>query len=444
MHSLTDDQPRETLFAALGSVRSAGYLLIAVFVATLISWATVVPVTQAILASGTVEASNLTVQLQHQDDGVLDEMRVLEGDSVEQGEVVAVMDTSKLILQRNATRRLLVSLQLEKLRLQQGLGDGSALEVSPALEAEIGALDMSDALEVEQRQLALNQDAYVREMRALQVQLQGLAETTARLTERLGFETKQIRSAQSVAESFESLRAGGRIKATELERVQQTYLGLQAQAAETHADLAQAELALNEASTDLVRLPTERRAQQTARLAELGRQIIAQQMILARTEIDISAAQITSPVRGIVQDIAYASRGASVPKNRTLVRIVPDDSQPVIGLRIRPKDIDRIRPGTVARIALSAYPEEAVGRISATVVRVSADAAQQEGTNRPFYRAILELDAGDIARAQQMANTPFELRPGMPVDAQIAAGSQTFLTYLMTPLRQAMDRSFRS
>ena len=201
---------------------------------------------------------------------------------------------------------------------------------------------------------------------------------------------------------------------------------------------------MNEASTVLDRLPTERRAQQTARLAELGRQIIAQRMILARTEIDISAAQITSPVGGIVQDIAYANRGTPVPKNRTLMRIVPEDSEPVIELRIQPKDIDRIRPGTVARIALSAYPEEAVGRISATVVRVSADAAQQEGTNRLFYSAILELDAGDIARAQQMANTRFELRPGMPVDAQITAGSQTFLAYLTAPLRRAVDRSFRN
>jgi hypothetical protein len=110
-------------------------------------------------------------------------------------------------------------------------------------------------------------------------------------------------------------------------------------------------------------------------------------------------------------------------------------------LEISPADINMIALGSTAQISLATDIPNAASSLRATVVRISADTFRSDNAGR-YYRAILEFDRNDFDAIQMRMSSITEIRPGMPIRAQIEVGSQTFLSYLIEPLRRAMEGSF--
>jgi len=75
------------------------------------------------------------------------------------------------------------------------------------------------------------------------------------------------------------------------------------------------------------------------------------------------------------------------------------------------------------------------------VVRsVAADRTVDEGTGQAFYLARVEVDRA--ALAERLGDSA-ELVPGMPAQVLIVATERTLLNYLVKPLMDAFQRSFR-
>lgn len=439
----TQHTGEDTLSASIKAVKTSGFIIVLLFIGLFGFWSTNVPLPQAILANGFIRSAIPNIEVRHNAASVIDEVAVSEGSRVKRGDVLMRMDVAEHRMRHDRSRRLLTALQLERGRITADLDGRSTVEIPDTLRREIAELEMTHALEHEQQRLALAREEHVRRQRALKARAAGLSKTNDRLLERLGFETEQIARARSVAQSFEALRASGRIKATELERMQRTYLGLQATAAETHADLARTELALTDLKHEMAQLSVQTRITLTSRLSEIERLIVQHELDLEESWRRIQSGHLRSPIDGTVFNLQHSNPGVLVPRFEMLMEIIPDEGGLMVDLNIAPNDGDRMRLGSEAEVGISAYSQEGLPRISATVQSISADTLHSSDGKTGFYRARLSLDPIALQRLEQNAQQNVTLKPGMPVDVQIATGSQTLAAYLTEPLRRTLDRSFR-
>jgi hypothetical protein len=135
---------------------------------------------------------------------------------------------------------------------------------------------------------------------------------------------------------------------------------------------------------------------------------------------ELGRTRIEAPMDALVLD-GDLSRSVGMPVRRgdTLMRLTPDEAPRVV-IEIDERDIDAVRPGQPARLALSALPWDT---LALQVERVQPAAHSVEGAN------VFEVEA----RLQAGATTdPLALRPGLTGVARVEVGRQSRLVTLGT------------
>ena len=85
------------------------------------------------------------------------------------------------------------------------------------------------------------------------------------------------------------------------------------------------------------------------------------------------------------------------------------------------------------------YPQRTVMRIPGEVFYVAADVLEDERTGMPYFTAKVRVD-GDVLRERA---PDIELTPGLPAEVYITTTERSMLDYLLQPLLQSLERSFR-
>jgi HlyD family type I secretion membrane fusion protein len=119
------------------------------------------------------------------------------------------------------------------------------------------------------------------------------------------------------------------------------------------------------------------------------------------------------------------------------MEIVPAEDALIVEVQVSPADIDTVRIGLAVRLTFSAFNHWSTPVIDGTVVDVSGDRLTDQRTGANYYTARISADP------EQLAQHKLELRPGMPVDAQIVTGQRTLMEYLLRPVTDLMRRSLR-
>lgn len=440
MHTL-NSHSSDTLLAAMKHTLLVGIAMIALLISALIYWSVTVPLPQAISASGTIKSTTPNIQVRSPMHGAIAKTNTRDGAKVSRGETLLVMDTSDDFLRRIKERRRIVALRLKALRIEAELSNRKDLEVPEALALEVAALQMQQSQSREQTLLALAFTSREQAEELLQARAVGLSTTGERLLERLGFEQQQVAKAESVAQSFEQLRAGGRIKATELERVQRTYLGLQATAAETHADFARTQLALSDARHELRQLPVKRRMELTEAVLDIERQLATHRHELDEIERRIEKAHIRSPVDGEVLRLRHARVGALVPQFETLIEIVPSDSSVIAELRIPPAHISSLDVGDEVEVALRSQSDTGERSFRGIVKDISAGTIADESGTSGVYLAQVDLILGSGTDSAKNRNPDASIRTGQKISAYINTGHRTLADILVAPLSRALQQA---
>ena len=432
----------ETLASQIAGVCLRGWVLVIVFLGVFGLWGAQVALPKVISLAGEVSSTSPNVVIRHPSPGVLSEVVISEGATVARGDLLMRMDTSELDLRREGIRRELVALRIEQHRSLAMVSGAQELAIPSDLLQEITELGLGPAYDLAHNHFALARRRTELTDAALVSRLEGLDRTIRRLRERLAYETQQIASAEKVVASYESLRAGGRMKITEYERMQRAHLELKASAAETHADLARAELERTSASDERMLNVQRTREEHAERLSALTRQIDVRQVELKQLSQKITAARLISPISGTVMNLRYVDRGAFVPGNDAILEIVPTTAEVVVDLKVGPDHVHQVRPGATVEIALGVDAERSHGKFEAHVVRVSPDLVHADGDRSRHYLATLRLidEQSDTELGGRAPSA--ELRPGQRVSAHLQTGSETLLAYLFAPFLRTVDQAF--
>ncbi len=175
--------------------------------------------------------------------------------------------------------------------------------------------------------------------------------------------------------------------------------------------------------------------------AELEKEMHRAAARIATLAEEIARAQVRAPVAGRVLTLNVHVRGAVVGPGATIAEIVPEEDRLVVEARLRPTDIDAVRPGMPAKVWLTALDMRQSRPLAARLVWISPDRLNDK-RGRSYYRMRVE-----ILREERAAHGPQEpmpdLYPGMPAEVLVRAGERTLLEQILDPLTRNLRRAWR-
>jgi adhesin transport system membrane fusion protein len=146
---------------------------------------------------------------------------------------------------------------------------------------------------------------------------------------------------------------------------------------------------------------------------------------------------ITSPTRGIVKEVAVSTIGGVVGPGGIVMQIIPLDDQLLIEAQLSPRDIAFIHPDQKATIKITAYDYAIYGTLQGRVERISPDTIEDEvERNKVYYRVYVVTDHSYLETKDGKRHP---IIPGMVATAEIQTGSKTVLDYLLKPLERAKE-----
>jgi HlyD family secretion protein/epimerase transport system membrane fusion protein len=415
-----------------------GYAAIAAFFGGFGGLAMVAMLASAAVAPGLVSPDGYRKTVEHLEGGIVSQIHVREGDHVEAGQVLLILEDIKARANIEELREKLVHLVSIEARLLAELSDASAVQHPAQLEgfdAEIiGPAIKAQQQLFESRRATLKGRERILGQRILQLEAEigGLREMIAAADEQLNLIAQEI-------EGQERLYEKGLSPLPKLLALKRAQAGVRAERAKSRASIARNEQAVGETQLQLLSIGEERREQIAEELSEVRTELAAVRSQLPSRKDVLDRTTVTAPVSGTVMNVQVTTATGVVQPGEPLLDLVPEDTRLVIDAYVKPIDLDTVQPGQKARVLFTAYGQRNLPQIFGELRSISADRLIDEHTGEPYFLAKIEVDPSELERIAP----DIVLSPGMPADVMILTGERTLLDYLMRPFIESVTKSFR-
>lgn len=338
--------------------------------------------------------------------GIVTQLSVQEGSFVKAGQTLAIISLDR----------------------QSETGDQT-------LAASLGTITERTALGAEQMRLA---GAQISGERARLASAAMTAEAQAAdLDRQISLQTEIVASNRTLFEQVSTLVEKGYVSRIDFERRRQTWLSSQQQL----GSLRQQRIA-----------QSGQAAQARAQLASLQAQEATQQVEL-RSAIQSLEQQrlslegqksyvVRAPVAGRVTAV-QTNIGSTTNPSSPLMVIVPTDARMRAEIYAPSRAIGFVRAGQEVRLLYDAFPYQRFGSFSGRITSVSRviidprESSVPVKLEEPAYKVVINLDRQTVAAFGQR----YTLQPGMALNANIVLERQSFLDWLLLPLRAVSERS---
>lgn len=396
-----------------------------------ILWAALTVVDEVATASGEIIPSGQVQAIQHLEGGILSELLVRDGDSVEQGQTLFRLDPASSLaeLEQVRARNAALTLKTERLR--------AIIEERKPDFSIIGA--KYTALVSDQRALYRGQiDAHVNRRAVLKNQIrQRNAELETSKEQEATFR-RNLELTEEELQLYEKMFRKGISSRT-------VYLNSRREVNLARGDLSrvkgernQTNEAISELESRILELDTNLKEDSLLELGEATSEIAEINQALKKLEDRFRRLEVVAPVRGIIKGMTVHTLGGVIAPGEVVLEIVPLDQELVAEVHITSRDIGHIRRGQPVKVKVVTYDFARYGGISGNLTKISATTfLDEEGV--PFYKGVVTLDRGYVG------TNPRENRvsAGMTVQADIQTGDKTLLQYLLKPVYNAVNQSFR-
>lgn len=420
--------------AMKGPRRTAVALLLAIvcMIAGGLVWASQAELDEVTRGQGKVVPASEVQVAQNLEGGIVSEILVTAGQTVEAGQVLLRIDDTSADASLQELQETWWGLAAAIARLSAEV-TGSELSFPDDLMAARPDLVAKERRLYEARQLELA--SAVDALRQQADQKRGeLAELEAQLA---GLE-KQYALALEQYNLVKPLEKSGAVSKVEVLELERTLAEMEGDMARIRASLPRARAAIAEAESRIAEKQASFRAlaqadlnDRTVKQSALSEQMRGRADRKTRTEV-------RAPVKGVVKQVKVTSIGAVVKPGDSLVEIVPLDDQLLVEVQIKPADVAFLHVGLPARVRLTAYDYAIYGALDGKLEWVSADTFVDDKGNS-FYRARVRTNETSLVGKQ---GESLPILPGMVAEVDILTARRTVLAYLLKPILRARELAF--
>nr|WP_225988677.1 HlyD family type I secretion periplasmic adaptor subunit [Leclercia adecarboxylata] len=422
--ALLDDAPRV--------VRVTLWAIFAFFIA-MILWASLASIDEVTRGEGRAIPSSRLQKVQNLEGGIVAEVFVHEGEVVKAGTPLLRLDDTQFRSNAGETQADRLALQARIQRLTAQLNDASTLTLAPEIVQQ--APDIANG----------EMELFASVNKRIQSELAGLNEQLVqKKQELLDFQGKASQYRRSLGlqqqevSMSEPLVAKGAISKVEVLRLRRGVVETQGQLDSVTLAIPRAEAAIKEIESKVSETRGRYRSEALGQLNEARTDLSKIEASGKAITDRVNRTLVTSPVRGVVQQLLVNTIGGVIQPGNDLVEIVPLDDKLLVEAKIRPQDIAFLRPGQEATVKFTAYDYTIYGGLKGTLEQISPDTVTDKD-GKSFYIIRLRTDKNHLGTDEK----PLLIIPGMVASVDIITGKKTVMAYLLKPILRAKAEAFR-
>ncbi|MGE0351251.1 HlyD family type I secretion periplasmic adaptor subunit [Hydrogenophaga sp.] len=417
--------------------RRLAWLLISLFLIALL-WAILGKVDIVAVASGRVVVSERTKVIQPLEPSVVLRVLVQDGDKVQAGQLLVELDPTMAMADSGSVGEQLAQSQSELARTTALLG-ALSLKTLPSVVPRPALSAFEPALQAKVlQQLGSEWDDIRARLGRLDAEIQRRKAELAVAEQSVARVEATLPMAKAREADYENLVGQGFVSshATQDRRrerveLEQELATLRAKRTEVQLLVAESQAGKSALMAETLRNLRDRQAEAQTRVSQLG-----QESIKARQRESLT--QLKAPVAGTVQQLAIHTPGGVVTEAQPLMVIVPEAAEVTAEVTLENKDIGFVSVGQDAEVKLETFLYTRYGAVPAQVLRVTADAVNDEKKGAVFMATLL-LKQTTI----DIDGKPVRLSPGMSLTAEIKTGKRRVIEYLLSPVQRAGSESLR-
>lgn len=362
------------------------YLLLAIGLFLL--WAAWFDIDQIVRAQGQVIPQEKTQIIQAADGGVIQAIKVNEGDVVKQGQLLALLESERAQAGVDEVGNRIAGLIVSRLRAQA--------------EATGQVPDFGSYNQSHKDLVAAQRSLYQQNMAALKKEVQALAD--------------QLVLASNEYTLMQKLYESGDISHVELMRAQRGVI-----------DARQKQQSVEE------KFKSDARRE----LAKIEDEITGQRSKLQERKSVMDHTEIQAPLSGVVKSLRINTVGGVLRPGDEIMQISPTEGGYVIEAKLNPSDIGQLRLGQPVTVRLDAFDYTIYGTLSGELIYLSSDTLMEQGSdgrNQVYYRAKVQVKPQVGTRV-----TLENIKPGMTATVDVLTDKRSVLSYMTKPITRAFS-----
>ena len=360
-------------------------LSISLFLVALIGWSFWAELEQVSRAPGQVIPTGRVQIIQSSDGGVIADINVREGDRVQKGQVLVMLDQVKIKAAVSETQGKVASLMSSMTRINAELFD-RPLSFPPEVKAF--------------------PDFVANQTMLYQKRRQAVQDTISALEGMLSLSQQEL-------DLNKPLVASGDVARADVLRMERGVADLRAQIVNVR----------NKYLQDL-----------QAEYTKTEEDLVAAREILAQRTDMLKDTEIRAPATGIVKNVRLTTIGGVLRPGDEVLSIVPTGDILIVEARVAPSDIAYVRMGQSASVKFDAYDSSIYGGAAGKVIYVSPDTITENKASGEvvFYRVHTSVDSRTMK--PHRPGEKIEIQPGMTATVEIQTGKNTVFRYLAKPI----------
>ncbi len=384
-------------------------------------------------ADGQVIPSGRVKHIQHLEGGIVKQISVKEGDSVQKGQALIELEQIRSGASLEEIQMRINALRFDVARFTAQMNSKEKLIFSsperkkyPKLVKEALALFKTHQQSMNSRINKLDTIVEQKEQRikTIQVQLENKQQRLPLIEEQLTLSADLLKD--NLTTKYKHLELQRRFKETEGEILKD-----QSSLQEAIHALKETKASKNEI---LFTLKEEISEKLKAAKQELGEFSVR----LKKFEDNLERTIIRSPINGVIKTLYLVTLGGVLKPGDTLADIVPSEEKLVVEAHLPISDIGYVSPGQSVFLQLPTADSRKFNKLKGIVVNVSPDTFTDD-TGRTFYTVRIESERNYFESGDQK----HMLYPGMVLMAHIHIGKRTVLEYIIDPLLKTLSFSLQ-
>ncbi|MGK7906247.1 MAG: HlyD family type I secretion periplasmic adaptor subunit [Synechococcus sp.] len=376
-----------------------------------ILWATFAKIESAVPAQGKLEPSGTVQEVQVPVPGVVSEIYIQEGATVEAGEILMRLDARVSTAEEGATQETQNLLQ-EELDVFESLLSNSGEKLTWS----------SDGRDLYRS----NSDRYRSDAESARLEISQLQQQLAQVEVQLRNERASLELNQSILGDIEPLFEEGGLSRLQYLRQKQEVQTNQAEIDRFVEQQSELRFAIAQANEQVTTTISEYQRNWTSRILELEQRLAEINAEMTRISSQREYEIVKAPISGKIFDLQTPRPGAVVNASEPILKIVPGE-QLVARVFITNQDIGFLREGMPVDVRIDSYSYSEYGDIKGELVHIGSDSLPPDPeTNRNFDAFPAEILLEE--QVLRVEDKEFSLQSGMSVSANIRTRKRTVIS----------------
>lgn len=401
-------------------------------------WLALAHVSGAVVATGTVVVEGNIKEVQHQEGGIIKDIKVEDGDLVKSGDLLVVLDDTQVRSEWESVVKQLYELRAQQDRLLAEQKEAKDITFSShKVDTQFVSLvnmiknDQTRLFQARRNSFSRQKAQLLEQISQLEQQISGLkAESEAKNVE-MNLVSQELADVSSLFEKSFVSKSDVTSLTRDKTQLQGGYRSLLSQIEEDKKAISERQIQMAQLEEDK-KADTLQQLQDTRlNIASLERQKVALEDQLARLTI-------RAPISGYIHNLIIHTVGGVISPGEVVTSLVPENNALLIEAQIRPIDIDKLSLEQKTRIRFPNFDQKTTPELMAKIKTISADLLQDPISGSMYYQARFSIEKDELAKLNGK-----KLIPGMPVEVFAKTEDRTVLSYLLKPIRDQISYALR-